>query len=297
MASALVLPPASFLDDTYDAAAFVGDAHEPLAVIPPATHAPLYLWMADGDVLRIDVADRWRATLCSTSKSASRVHATFSDPSVRPNRELKCATLTGRTAVFGTGGAVQIVRVKRHNVKIDWSHCALTFPSDVIDVCAYRRYALVGLRSGRIARVTLGKKPHVSANFSYHSAGAVTRLALASESEFVVAYTNGDLILGDIHTMRPIRHFSEHQNKFMFGLGLCVDKRHRMLACGGDDKRVRVWSLDYEHPSVVLGPVGTDCVTALSWIPDTHRPSAPLPALAAASGCVVRMYSCGGPLS
>lgn len=104
---------------------------------------------------------------------------------------------------------------------------------------------------------------------------------------------------------RPLRHYSGHRNSYMFDLGICVDEKNRLLACAGDDCRIRVWSLDDDAPCAEIGSQGTDKsrghhsgaagdalpspATALAWIPSDCTPA--LPALAAASAQQVRVYT------
>lgn len=201
MHGAYLLPPASLLDDVYDRALILGGADESTAIIPPAKQMPLYLWYDNGDVLcvfsnrRIDMSNRWAVTLFSTSESAYRVCSTFRDPSTNPQRDLRCATLAGSVAVIGTGRCIHIVEARKSGVDvgIDWKHHSLTFSSDVIDVCARGLLLLVGLRSGRIQSVVLSRKPRIGRSFSFQSSGAVTAIRIANHTEFVAAYTNGDV--------------------------------------------------------------------------------------------------------
>lgn len=113
------------------------------------------------------------------------------------------------------------------------------------------------------------------------------------------------LVLGDMELLRPLRYYSGHCNSYMFELGLCINEPHRLLACAGVDRRVRIWSLDNDTPCVELGSQGVEMcrinssrsadeelpapATALSWIPYESTPE--LPALAVASAQQVRVYA------
>ena len=56
--------------------------------------------------------------------------------------------------------------------------------------------------------------------------------------------------------------------------GFAVHPTHRLLACAGDDRRVRLWSLDYSEPILALqGPDASQdefpaLVNSLLWCPD-----------------------------
>lgn len=142
-----------------------------------------------------------------------------------------------------------------------WAHQHVVVGSDVMSVSlaegaeATACSLLAGLRSGTVLRHAVGPANLSIAlgsreTFPFQSRGAVTHVVPINDREFISAYTNGDLVLGDMSRFSepPARRFAGHQNRYLQGLGIAVEDSHRLLACAGDDNRVRIWSLDECDP-------------------------------------------------
>ena len=145
---------------------------------------------------------------------------------------------------------------------------------------------LVGLRAGRILKynieihpASLGVSRDSRELLNFVSQGAVTHLEMVNETECVAAYTNGDvrittldlsLIFASWFYLTLVasasrRYGSSTDTETLSYLlwyvfrrlvihrltdykGLAVHAKHRLLACAGQDARVRIWSLDDTSP-------------------------------------------------
>ncbi|KAL9940969.1 hypothetical protein V8E36_000457 [Tilletia maclaganii] len=79
--------------------------------------------------------------------------------------------------------------------------------------------------------------------------GRVHHIAMASETEFLVVFSSGDILLLRFGSLNegPIRSFSSHPAS-LEPLGFTVHSKLRLFAAAGADGRVRIWSLDDPRP-------------------------------------------------
>lgn len=96
---------------------------------------------------------------------------------------------------------------------------------------------------------------------------SVTRLACVSATELIVVRINGQAQLIDTQSGQVIRQYFGHVNSYDFRLGFAVDRDLRLLALGGLDRRVRVWSLESSLP---LGSSGSH--TGANLRSEDHEP-------------------------
>lgn len=269
-------------------------------------------------LVEVSMHTRWVLSLTSTCDSPYRVQVSFHDPSRKPQGDIRCIDAVDLDAsrmliAIGAGRRVHLVQVHILAEKqADWHMYTKEYPSDVMCVTIRSSGAstctdvLCGLRSGNIQTMRMGPDdtwlPEIT--FSFASKGALCHIQCVHDTLFVAAYTNGDLVMGDITRMRdaPLRFFKGHVNQFMQGLvrillltqGFDVDPIHHMLACSGSDQRVRIWSLNHADPVCVLPPPGThdqfpQHVQALAWSRTSDRPLT----LAVACGQDVQIFACG----
>ncbi|UZJ55041.1 hypothetical protein CBS101457_004361 [Exobasidium rhododendri] len=158
--------------------------------------------------------------------------------------------------------------------------------SDIIalDITPNASHLLVGLRNGRVKQydsrdlLTSGKRAskkrekrsqecvilllgHDQIANDVHSRGstlkvpgkgAVTDVRAASDHEVVVAFSSGQMFLISVEPERKrstiLCEFVGHVNSWSLDLPMCIDQQHRLLAVAGQDRKVRIWSLDHPTP-------------------------------------------------
>lgn len=79
--------------------------------------------------------------------------------------------------------------------------------------------------------------------------GAVTHIKSLSHEEMVVAYSSGELYLVHPRALsEPLVRYHGHVNSWSLDLPMTIDAEHRLLAVAGQDRKVRIWSLDHPLP-------------------------------------------------
>ena len=292
--------------------------YEHLVLLSSASQTSYTCASASQLLVEVSMHKRWALSLTSTCNSPYRVQVSFRDPSRKPQGDLRCIDAVDLDAsrvliAIGAGRHVHLVQVRIMAEKqADWHMYTKEYPSDVMCVSIRSSGAsacvdvLCGLRSGSIHTIRSGPD-HTwlpGTTFSFVSKGALCHIQCIHDTLFVAAYTNGDLVMGDIARMRdaPLRFFKGHVNQFMQGLvriplltqGFDVDPIHHMLACSGSDQRVRIWSLDHADPVCILSPPGDhdqfpQHVQSLAWSRASERPLT----LAVACGHDVHIFACG----
>lgn len=185
-------------------------------------------------LVEVAIRARWVLSLTSMCDSPYRAQVSFHDPSRKPQGDIRCIDAVDLDAsrvliAIGAGRHVHLVRVHIMAEKqADWHMYTKDYPSDVMCVSIRSSDAstytdvLCGLRSGSIQTVRMGPN-HTwmpGTAFSFASKGALCHIQCIHDTLFVAAYTNGDLVMGDIARMRdaPLRFFKGHINQFMQGL-------------------------------------------------------------------------------
>lgn len=97
--------------------------------------------------------------------------------------------------------------------------------------------------------------------------GSVTNLAVVSATELLIVRINGIVQLVDVATGEIRQRYKGHVNSYQYKLAIAIDKRSRMFALAGLDRRVRVWSIDSPLP---LGTTAT-FLPPVYHPPDTFR--------------------------
>ncbi|GAC94203.1 hypothetical protein PHSY_001774 [Pseudozyma hubeiensis SY62] len=92
--------------------------------------------------------------------------------------------------------------------------------------------------------------------------GSVTNLAVVSPTELLIVRINGVVQLVDMATGETRQRYKGHVNSYQYKLAITIDKRSRMFALAGLDRRVRVWSIDSPLP---LG-------TTATFLPPVYHP-------------------------
>jgi len=168
----------------------------------------------------------------------------------------------------------QVHLVRLHSQTVSTAEAAFQhLHSDIIclEMLSFGGTLFVGLRNGTIMEYNtsniLGEQDTSSADAPpsrrtkprrkrysglHHPAlgkGAVTHIKAVSDDEVIVAYTSGEMFLVHPKTIsKPLIRYQGHMNSWSFGLPMTVDVEHRLLAVAGQDRKVRVWSLDYPLP-------------------------------------------------
>ncbi|KAJ9475946.1 hypothetical protein PHBOTO_006006 [Pseudozyma hubeiensis] len=109
-----------------------------------------------------------------------------------------------------------------------------------------------GTRSGLVtvwrrpaSSSAVGPPPHV---MPIDAEGSVTNLAVVSATELLIVRINGTVQLVDMATGEIRQRYRGHVNSYHYKLAITIDRRTRMLALAGLDRRIRVWSLDSPLP-------------------------------------------------
>ena len=185
-------------------------------------------------LIEVSMHKRWILSLTSTSDSPYRVQVSFRDPSRKPQGDIRCIDAVDLAAsrvliAISAGRHVHLVQVRiMAERQADWCMYTKDYPSDVMCVSIRSSGAsacadvLCGLRSGSIHTIRSGPD-HTwlpGTTFSFVSKGALCHIQCIQDTLFVAAYTNGDLVMGDLARMRdaPLRFFKGHVNQFMQGL-------------------------------------------------------------------------------
>lgn len=294
-----------------------------LLVISQAQNDLYHITKHSQYLINVSMHQRWKLTITSTSASPFPIHQSIIDPTRKPILDLRCMDASdigsdgdAVLVAMGVGRSVFLVLATHlSHGQVHWQQHSFHWKSDVMDVSIgawTRQHAilLVGTRAGSIVSYSISVEGTLVVHpqlyhYAYKSSGSVCHLSFVRGSEFVCAYSNGDLLLGDASRMhcQPTRMFRGHSNHFRQGLvrtneltqGFSVEPCKRLLACAGDNYRVCIWSLDDPDPlTCLLVPSSTQThefpslITSLAWCspaPDLSRPDASTSGLCLALGC------------
>ena len=227
-------PPSRLCADDYFARSLftVHEGLEQLMIVSRALRT-LYTFTETSKLLiEVSVTQRWMLTIASTSKSRKPVFMSICDPSTNPQQDVRCIgasdILTEHgpevLVAVGAGRFLHLVTVHlRGACSTTHPHVhTVAFPSDVMSVTLHRTDVLVGLRSGRVHTLSPDHEHtwQSGQKFSFVSKGATCHVQFVDDTLFLAAYTNGDLVMGDLARMNdaPLRTYVGHTNQFMQGL-------------------------------------------------------------------------------
>lgn len=314
------LQEAGDLHSVYD---FWDNGRQVLFIVSQAQSDLYHMTSRSQFLLNVSMQNRWKLTITSSSASPFPLQQSFYDTSRKPPLDLRCMDACDMgtdgdalLVAMGVGRTVFLVLGRcLGSTSAHWQQHAIFMKSDVMNVSigvqTHRDATLlVGTRAGVIHSYTISTDDLLRVDspahqYAFKSHGSVCHLSFVQGPEFVCAYSNGDLLLGDITRMhcKPTRVFRGHCNHFRQGLvrideltqGFSVDPSRRLLACAGDDYRVRIWSLDESEPlACLVSPSDLrshefpSLITALQWcVPatDTTSLNGSLSELCLALGC------------
>lgn len=146
----------------------------------------------------------------------------------------------------------------------DKSKLSMRVDSDVIaqDISPSGRHMVVGCRNGRVLRLAIEtagdgagashKSPIKADEKDYlpvRGVGAVTNVKYFSEDEVVLAFSSGKLILLSLQqAITPLLEFEGHINSWTLNPAMAIDLPCRLFALAGQDRRVRIYTLDHAFP-------------------------------------------------
>ena len=181
---------------------------------------------------------RWRLTITSTSASPFSIRESICDYSRRPQLDLRCMDACdigsgGESVLIALGVGQTVFLIIGSHLGYSnalWRQHSLPLKSDIMDGSVGARTQrnatlLVGTRAGTIHLYTLNIDDNLTvdtedSHYKFRPRGSVCHLSFVYGSEFLCAYSNGDLILGDVSRMfcQPTRAFRGHCNHFRQGL-------------------------------------------------------------------------------
>lgn len=225
-------------DDLHLVYDFWNDGRQVLLVMSQARSDLYHVTKQSHYLINASIHHRWKLTITSTSLSPFPVRQSICDQSRKPQLDLRCMDAcdigTDGDAVIiamGVGRTVFLVFGSHLGYnQVLWKQHALYLKSDIMDVSIgihtqESATLLVGTRAGMVHAYSMSMgdsldvEPQESA-YEYRPHGSVCHLSFVCGSEFLCAYSNGDLILGDVSRMRcqPSRKFLGHCNHFRQGL-------------------------------------------------------------------------------
>ncbi|GBE83050.1 hypothetical protein BKA93DRAFT_822511 [Sparassis latifolia] len=144
---------------------------------------------------------------------------------------------------------------------------SLDIGSDVLSVHQQPHLVYIGARNGGIhrfdTRETFERQAMFNSRFT-STRSSITHLSVVREWELLVSTIRGDLETHDLRFPRgstPLMCFAGHVNSYTAKLGLVVDSTQDFVFAGGQDCRMRAWSLRTGQPA--LPPV-LPCSTSYS---------------------------------
>ncbi|OBZ68762.1 hypothetical protein A0H81_11188 [Grifola frondosa] len=117
-----------------------------------------------------------------------------------------------------------------------------------------------GTRSGSVCRWDIREASNSNILIPPSSGfGSITHVSTIREWQLLVSTIFGDLKTYDLRFMRPVRplmHFAGHNNQYIVKLGITVDPCQDFVFAGGQDCRIRAWSLR-SGESLQLPPISS----------------------------------------
>lgn len=207
--------------------------------------APITLYQltkSSGLLVEAFVEDRLNVHVTSTATSSRNVQISYNGPSWTAHSDLRCMDVweletsanLGLVIALGIGNHVFVLYVSLREETPQWRMRMQCTKSDVmaVSMCANSPtmiHLMAGTRSGLVLHTSLSVSmnwsskdaipPDQTYSYTRHKA-SVSHVYLMATSEFIVAYTDGTLLLSDLNKCMdtPTRIFNGHRNHFMQGL-------------------------------------------------------------------------------
>ncbi|KAF7768567.1 hypothetical protein Agabi119p4_7810 [Agaricus bisporus var. burnettii] len=169
---------------------------------------------------------------------------------IRHGNDIRCADFANTDQI--------VLGAKQHGIYItnvfDTPHTRiLQTNSDVFSVARQQNLVYLGTRNGSIHRFDL-RIPKSQASrglFSNKSQSSVLHMQLINDVHFLSSYMDGQILMHDIRfpfSNTPLLRFEGQVNAYSPRLGITTDPNNDFLFAGGQDRRIRAWSLRNADP-------------------------------------------------